>query len=181
VIGYTVNPVTFDIDYLRGDAHTIPFNCTKADGTVQDLTGWSGFKFTVKKSLEDDIGAAKFQKTSGGGGITIPTPTNGQVLVAIASADVSSLSGRHWYDLQATDAGGLVKTLRLAHFFVGKDVTTEGVAGQPSGGPAVFPFGLWFKDGYFYATDLADQKRVKFRFFNRNIEYVSESTNDPPF
>lgn len=180
MIGYTVNPVTFDISYLRGDAHTIPFNCTKADGTVQDLTGWSAFKFTVKKSLEDDIAAAKFQKTSGGGGITIPTPTNGQVLIAIASADVVALSGPHVYDLQALDAGGLPKTLRLARFLVGKDVTTDGAAGQPSGAPASFPAGVYI-DGFFYMQDDADNFWTKWRIFNRNWELVSASSSTPPF
>lgn len=180
MIGLSINPSTFDISYLRGDAHRITFTVTKPDGSLQDLTGWSGFKFTVKKSLEDDISAAKFQKTYPSGGITVPTPSNGQILVDIASADVAGLAGQHVYDLQASDASGLVKTLRLARFLVGKDVTTDGVAGQASGGPASFPFGLYI-DGFFYMQDDADNFWTKWRIYNRNWELVAASSSTPPF
>jgi len=34
---------------------------------------------------------------------------------------------------------------------------------------------------YFYMKDFIDAKWVKFRLYNRNFEYVSESFNPPPF
>lgn len=131
LIGLTVKPVTYDIEMLRGDDQTVRFVITKNDGSVQDVTGWT-FKFTVKYSLDDNIAAAKFQKTTGGGGIVLTTPASGIVDVTIAAVDTNALAGPYVYDMQGTDTIGQIKTVRLALFTVRKDVTTTGTAGQAS-------------------------------------------------
>lgn len=179
MIGLSINPSTFDISYLRGDAHTITFDTTKPDGSVQDLTGWSAFKFTVKKSIDDSIGNAKFQKTLGVG-ITVPTPSNGKILVAIDSIDVEPLAGNHFYDLQAADAGSLVKTLRLARFIVPKDVTTPGSAGSPAVPVTPFPNAVSI-DGLLYMKDATTGLYSALRINNGLLEVSNDQSATLPF
>jgi hypothetical protein len=131
LIGLTVDPNTYDITILRGDDQTVRFTVTTSTGAAQDVTGWS-FKFTVKSSLDDAIGLALFQKTTGGGGIVLTTPASGIVDVSLSASDTQAMSGKYFYDLQGVDLTGLTKTVRAAIFYVRKDVTTPGVAGLPA-------------------------------------------------
>ena len=128
--GLVVDPNTYDITILRGDDQTVRFTVTTSAGAAQDVTGWS-FKFTVKSSLDDAIGSALFQKTTGGGGIALTTPLSGIVDVTLSAADTAAMAGNYYYDMQGTDTGGLIKTVREARFIVAKNVTTPGIALTP--------------------------------------------------
>lgn len=148
----TVNSANNDVEITRGDDQTITFTVTKADGSVQDVTGWA-FAFTVKEDIDDDIADAKFQKTSGGGGIVLTTPASGIIDVTVAHGDTNALAGKYTYDLQGIDGSGNIRTLRIARFAVRKDVTTPGVSGQPSAALVPFPGSIAI-DGALYMKDL---------------------------
>ncbi len=164
LIGLTVDPNTYDITIIRGDDQIIRFTVTTSTGAVQDITGWS-FKFTVKASLDDAIGSALFQKTTGGGGIALTTPASGIVDVTITAADTAAMAGRYFYDMQGTDTGGLVHTVRAALFWVRKGVST-GIGSNPSA-PGVITIGnyiyqkdvitgLWWKKWYSNGLNMED-------------------------
>jgi hypothetical protein len=176
--GLFIDPSTFDIYFARGDDQTIRFAVTNPDGTAKNITGWT-FKFTVKKSIDDAIGAAKFQKTTGGGGIVLTTPASGILDVSVAAADTQALAGRHYYDLQGRDAGGLIGTQRIASFVVLKNVTDTGVAGQPSAPGAPFP-GWISIGGVLYMLDATTGLYGAFRL---NNGFWEQSLNQglPPF
>lgn len=159
-IGLTVDPNTYDITILRGDDQVVRFTVTTSTGAAQDVTGWS-FKFTVKSSLDDAIGSALFQKTTGGGGIALTTPTSGIVDVTISAADTAAMGGGYFYDLQGTDTGGLIKTVRLARFIVAKNVST-GVGSNPAA-PGVITIG-----NYLYQKDVITGLWWKRWFSNGN-------------
>jgi hypothetical protein len=139
----TVNSANNDVEITRGDDQTITFTVTKADGSVQDVTGWA-FAFTVKEDIDDDIADAKFQKTSGGGGIVLTTPASGIIDVTVAHGDTNALAGKYTYDLQGIDGSGNIRTVASARFVVRKDVTTPGTAGNPSAPNPAFPGGASF-------------------------------------
>ena len=173
LIGLTVALNTYDITIIRGDDQVVRFTVTKSDGTAQDVTGWS-FKFTVKDSIDDAIGDAKFQKTTGGGGIALTTPLSGIVDVTLASADTAALAGPYTYDLEGQDGTGARKTVRLARFTVRKDVSTPGGAGTPSG--IVF-----FIDGVFYIKDATTGLYGAFRLNNTFWEQSPNQSATIPF
>lgn len=141
LIGLTVDPNTYDITILRGDDQIVRFTVTTSTGAAQDVTSWT-FKFTVKSSPDDAIGSAIFQKATGGNGIALTTPLSGIVDVTLAAADTAAMAGRYYYDLEGTDTGGLIHTVRAGLFVVRKDVTTPGTSGQPSVAVPDFSGGL---------------------------------------
>lgn len=173
LIGLTVDPNTYDITILRGDDQIVRFTVTTSTGAAQDVTGWS-FKFTVKSSLDDAIGSANFQKTTGGFGIALTTPSGGIVDVTLAATDTQTLGGSYYYDLEGTDGSGLAHTVRLARFNVRKDVTTPGSAGQPAGILQGFATGILYVNGYWFVLDIATNQYGAIRL---NGGFLDISTN----
>jgi hypothetical protein len=173
LVGLTIDPNTYDIMILRGDDQIVRFTVTTSTGAVQDITGWS-FAFTVKSSLDDAIGSAKFQKTTGGGGIALTTPLSGIVDVTLASANTSALAGNYYYDMQGTDGSGLAHTVRLARFIVRKDVTTPGVPGVGVTAPI-------FVNGDLYILDNVTGLYSGFRVSNGLWEQSAVQSGTIPF
>lgn len=177
LIGLTVDPNTYDITILRGDDQIVRFTVTTSTGAAQDVTGWS-FKFTVKSSLDDAIGSALFQKTTGGGGIALTTPSSGIVDVTISASDTAAMGGRYFYDLQGTDTGGLIKTVRLALFLVRKDVTNSGTAGQATAPSTAFP-GWVSINGALYLYDSGALAWMKLYALNGDMKWDGPSATIP--
>ena len=118
----TVDANTYKITASRGDDHKIRFTVKNSSGVVYDVSA-NTFKFTVKASLDDAIGAAKFQRTSPvGSGIDLTLAATGIVDVLIVPTNTSGLAGEYHYDLEMTESGK-VYTLRQGVFTVSKDVT----------------------------------------------------------
>jgi len=130
-----------NIVITRGDGEPVEFDIFDADGAALDVSAWS-WALTVKKDYDDAIGSAKFQKTSGGGGITViagDTPgVLNRVRVQFDDNDTASLDSAHVYDLQGNDGTRSHTPTDSRRFFVRKDVTTPGAAGQPP--PAIESF-----------------------------------------
>jgi hypothetical protein len=174
-----VNANTDEIVYDRGDDQTITFTVSKADGSVQDITSWS-FKFTVKESVDDAIADAKFQKATGGSGIALTTPLSGILDVTIAANDTVALAGNYVYDLQGTDGSGNIRTVALARFRVRKNVTTVGVAGNPSSPLTPFP-GAVSIAGYLYLLDATTAQWTAIRVNNGFLELSDNQSATIPF
>lgn len=168
----TVDPQN-NIVVDRGDGESINFSVVNSAGAAQSVATWA-FAFTVKRDIDDVIGSAKFQKTSGGGGITIePGSVTGLVVVQLADIDTEALSGDYVYDLQGDD-GTYTHTVAKGRFRVSKDVTTPGSAGTPS--PILF-----FLNGVIYLLDQTTGLYGAFRLNNGNWEQSATQSATIPF
>ena len=147
-------------------------------GVAINVSAWT-FRYTVKKFIDDPIGAAKFQK-SNGSGIVMTQAASGIVDVVGAAADTALLVASHVFDFEGQAPGLDPEPLDLGEFFVAKPVTTPGVAGSPTLPVINFPGGVWIQ-GFFYVTDTADGFNTKWRVYNRNWELVGASASPPPF
>lgn len=157
----------------RGDGEPITFSVVDPSGVALSVAGWS-FTFTVKKSIDDYIADAKFQKTSPAGGITVePGAVTGKVVVQLANADTEALGGDHVYDLQGDD-GTYRHTVARGLFRVRKDVTTPGTSGQPSS-----PY--LFINGVLYILDMTTGLYGAFRLNNAYWEQSPNQSATIPF
>jgi len=110
----------------------VPGEALQSGDVAQNVTAGT-FKFTVKFSLDDVIGSAKFQKTSpAANGIDLTDAATGKIVVNFIPSDTQALAAGYYYDLEMVLAGK-TRTLRAGRFTVTKDVSTPGVAGQPAG------------------------------------------------
>jgi hypothetical protein len=118
----SVNVNTLEIVASRGDDHKVRFTVKNAAGVAYDVSA-NTFTFTVKASLDDAIGAAKFQRASpAGSGIDLTNAASGIVDVNILPANTGGLAGNYFYDLQMVESG-LTYTIAQGRFRVSKEVT----------------------------------------------------------
>lgn len=108
-------------------------------GNLKDLTGATA-TLTCKEDIDDDIAAAKFQKTIGNG------LTNGGAAGTITwtpvEADTLALAGGYQIDLEVVYSGGGGKeSINPLSFFVRKDVSTPGAPGASPSIIVPFPGG----------------------------------------
>lgn len=150
----TLNANTGQMIISRGDDGLIRYTVFNSSGVAYDVSA-NSFAFTVKRSIDDVIASAVFQKTNpAANGIDLTLAASGIVDVNIADTDTEALAGNYQYDLQMTE-GGKVYTIAQGQFVVKKDVTTVGTAGQPSFGVILFPGGAFAigSDGALYFKD----------------------------
>ncbi len=174
-----VDPLNGNITMDRGDYFDPQFTVVDAAGTPLDVSAAS-FTLTVKKSIDDAIAAAIFQLTTGASQFDMSQAAQGIVKVKGLETLTQSLSGDFQYDCQMILAS-LTRTIQpAARLRIRKDVTTVGTAPAPPVVGVLFPDWIALPT-FLYWKDAADQKWVKFQLFNRNMQYVSESVNPPPF
>jgi hypothetical protein len=173
------DPNNGDLTMDRGDYFDPEFTITDQNGNPLDVTGAS-FKLTVKASLDDAIGAAVFQLTSGASQFDLSGAASGVVKALGPEALTQGLAGDYTYDLEMVLSGKTRTVQKAALLRIDKDVTTPGTLPDPPVIGILFPSWVAFPD-FLYWKDQADSKWVKFRLYNRNMEYVSESVNPPPF
>lgn len=178
--GFTVDANTGLVRIARGDRQGIRFTVVDENGAVIDVS-LNSFKFTVKRSIDDAITAAKFQKTSPlANGIDLTLAATGIVDVLIAQVDTASLSGKHVYDLKMTEPAKDPQTIAgPAAFFVFKDVTDIGVPPTP---PAlVAPFVSISISDSRYIQDQVDNLWYKYQHRNGTMVVVDVQVGPPPF
>lgn len=175
-----------NIEVERGDGEAFYFDITDAAGVALDVSAWS-WALTVKRDIDDVIGDALFQKTGGGGGITVivgetPGVTN-RVHVQLSDADTQALAGDYVYDCQGNDGTYSHTPGRPRRFRVRKDVTTPGTAGQPSAGVIVFPGGMFAigDDGTFYMRDTVTLNWSAFRVVSEALVPSASQSPTIPF
>jgi hypothetical protein len=116
-----------DRSMYRGDTFQIAMvivdECT---GSPIDIAGWT-IRFTAKFAIPNpDAQAGMRQDNQAVGGVTIVTPTMGEVLIAVQpivtrgypDGDVFLM-----YDVQVTDGEGVITTVELGTLTVCPDVT----------------------------------------------------------
>jgi hypothetical protein len=176
----SVNVNTHHIEVSRGDDAGISYTVENSSGVAYDVSA-NSFAFTVKQYLDDSIGSAKFQKQSpAANGIDLTAAAAGTVVVNIASTDTPALAGPYVYDLEMTQ-GGKVYTIDQGIFFVKKDVTTPGVAGQPTGAIQNFPTNILSIGGVFYLRDVTTNLWWGFRVNSGSLEMSSSGSVSIPF
>ena len=124
-----------EVRIRRGDTETLKATVYR-NGVIFNLTG-STVWFTAKVNLSDADTAAIIKKNSLSGGISIPSPTNGILLVNILPADTLSLTmptnltqnsqedyvAQLFYDIQVKTPSGEIFTVVRSKMFVQFDIT----------------------------------------------------------
>jgi len=102
----------------RGDDLGWTLNFRDTNGEPIDISGWLIF-FTMKVSKDDSDSEAVLTKTveaqSGS--------SDGVIQVTVPGADVNTLVGPYYYDLQFIDLDGQVRTITSGAVTFEKDVT----------------------------------------------------------
>ena len=174
----TINANNYAVTITRADDQTIRFTVTDSAGAVVDVSSGT-FKFTVKQSLDDAIGDAKFQKTSpAGSGIDLTNGATGIVDVLLVPVDTSTLEGLYYYDLEMT-LSSKVRTLRTGLFMVRKDVSTPGAAPTSSGVVVAFPDGL--EVTAIYLKDTATGRYIKVTNDGGFPDFGPDNAGPPPY
>lgn len=113
----------YNIERVRGDTSILTFAITTDGGTALNITGFS-FKLTVDPSeAPTDALANLFQLTTGGGGIVIEDATGGIISATLSTLQADQTPGTYYYDLEQTDAGGLIRTLLKGAWTVVQDIS----------------------------------------------------------
>lgn len=127
-----IDPLDYSIETERGDDAVIEFPIVDDDGAVLDVTGAS-WRFTVKASLDDAIGAAVFQLTQPAvNGIDDTNAATGLIVVTLPHLYLENLAGEYVYDLEMTLGGKVTTFTRNASLRVHKDVSTPGSFTPPA-------------------------------------------------
>lgn len=169
-----------DITMERGDYFDPVFTIIDpVTGLPKDCTG-ATFKLTVKASLDDNISAAIFQLDSAAAQFDVNGIAAGVVQAKGPESLTLGLAGDYVYDLEMVLDGKTRTVQPAATLRILKEVTTAGAPPALPGVGVRFPGWIALPD-FLYWKDSADGKWVKFRLSNRNMDYVSESSNEPPF
>lgn len=100
-----------NVDFHAGDDEIIGVHVT-VDGTptgaAVDLTGAS-ITWILQRSITD--ASPVLTRSTGGGGVTITAPTNGDFEIALTDVETDPLSGGYYHRATVTDAGGDVSSV----------------------------------------------------------------------
>ncbi len=92
-----MSAATYNIEIDQGSDYNITVE-VKEDGSVKDLTGYSA-RAQARSDIEDSSAAFNFT-------CTIPSPSNGKILVKLPAATSSSATaGEFVYDLEVYTSG----------------------------------------------------------------------------
>ena len=107
-----------DLSNLRGDTAKYTLTITKADGTAQDITGWTVW-MTIKAAFSDTDAQAKVQKIV----TTHTNPTGGVTTITILASDTTALSGTYYYDIQIKKTDATIETVLYGDYVISEDIT----------------------------------------------------------
>lgn len=112
-----------------GDDFIYTATLTDADGEAYSLNGCTVW-FTVKRRISDsdDNATAKAYWVSGGAssGITVASPTSGQIDVRLTPATTALfVTAAYYWDLQTKDTDGIISTVAEGRIVVDQGVTTR--------------------------------------------------------
>ena len=110
------------IKIIRGDDSSINTTFKNSDGTAFNITGYTVL-FTVKKECDIDVvdttdTKALIKKTV----TSHSSPTTGQTIIPLTSADTNQLPGIYYWDLQLVKSG-IVSSTQRGEFEVTTDIT----------------------------------------------------------
>ena len=97
--------------YISGGIATVPINLTGYTAALQ-----------IRSLPEDPV--AVLSLATGGNGITIPTPTDGTVVVEATAVQTQAIiAGTYYYDIEITSQSGIVYRLAQGQVVVSAEVT----------------------------------------------------------
>ncbi len=96
---------TKSICWARGDSDAKGFIVQDSAGVVIDITGFT-FRLTVNTDQDPAPGTELFTVVG-----VITDATNGRVAFAPTITDTDQTPGEYFYDVEQTDAGGLISTI----------------------------------------------------------------------
>lgn len=111
-----------DLIIEQGTTWADSFTWETASGSAVDLTGWAA-KLQIRKKASASS-AVLLELSTDNGGITIPNPANGTVILAVSATDTAALAfTRAAYDLKLTSPSGAVVRLIEGAITVDPEVT----------------------------------------------------------
>lgn len=147
-----VDPLSGAITMDRGDYFDPQFAIVDAAGSPLNVTG-ATFKLTVKKSIDDPIGSAIFQLTTGAGDFDTAGQAGGIIKAKGLETLTQGLAGAYVYDFEMV-LGSKTRTLRPgARLFIRKDVSTPGSAPAAPAVLVPFPGDIQVIGGNIYIKD----------------------------
>ena len=103
----------------RGDTHKHFFNLFRPTGEPIDVTGYS-FTLTVSTKRDPTDTTGRIITMPG----VIESPTIGRISFAPTLMESSQAPiGVHFYDIQQTDAGGLIETIAKSTYEIRQDIS----------------------------------------------------------
>ena len=107
-----------DIRRTKGDTYALVFTIT-ANSAAIDITDYT-FLMTADPSPSPPDDTTKIFEIVG---VIVAPATNGRFSFTPSPADVDQVIGTYYYDVQATDGAGLVRTLIKGKFIIEPEVT----------------------------------------------------------
>jgi hypothetical protein len=110
-----------NIEVYQGDNKNIIISIVDDDGGILNLTGYNAVWCMHEQTAENIV----LQKTtSPGEGITIPDPTNGELVIALEQSDTSELTPKiYGYQCEIEDAFGNHATVTTGYLKLFKSIT----------------------------------------------------------
>lgn len=96
------------ITRVRGDTAFDRFVMTNEAGVIQNITGWS-FKMTVDPARNPTSPTNNLYTLVG----VIDDAVNGEYSFAPTAMQADQTPGDYWFDIEATDGSGNIKTVEL--------------------------------------------------------------------
>ncbi len=96
-----------DFDMHAGDDKTLVVSVRDTEGSPVDVTG-ATVRWRAARSANK---TADIIKKTGGSGITLSDPTQGEITITLNAADTDSLKGTFYHECQVTFASGLLSTV----------------------------------------------------------------------
>jgi len=104
----------------QGDSKEVIISVTNEDGSVTDLAGYAGAVFVAYNQTLDSIVIQKLLAD----GITIPTPSNGQLVITLDSEDTEDLVPKNYgIQCEIEDAFGNHATVMTGYMKVLRSIT----------------------------------------------------------
>lgn len=101
-----------------GDSLRLNITAKDSDGSPLDLTGGQ-VRFGLGKS---PTGSAEVVKSSSEGSVAITDAAVGEFVVEIEPADSADLSGMYHFEVEVTEAGGVVSTVLVGQLMFKGDM-----------------------------------------------------------
>lgn len=115
----TISGQNFEI--YQGDNKVVIITVYDENDAILDLTGYSAVWCAYNQSLSDKV---IIKSTLPGEGITIPSPTNGQLQITLDSIDTENLNPKTYgHQCEIENAGGSHSTVTVGYMKVNRSIT----------------------------------------------------------
>ncbi len=111
-------PDVVDVCRSRGDSFSDEFTVTTAAGAVVDISG-AIFLLTVDPEPDPTTSAANLFQLTG----VITDASNGVFTMTPSTSQTDVTPDLYFYDIQMTDAGGVVRTIAKGEYLIEQDIT----------------------------------------------------------